>query len=249
MAHDAALMRTVSVRLRRVACSRLLHRLLVLAGIVIAGWLLGGAAQAHADEGPIPDASGIVAQLPVVKDVAQAPAPAPRTGFRDAAQGLRDKAKAVLPDLRTARPGLTLPEPVRDVTGELTAPRPATGGDGRAVMSKRPVASEAAKVSRGEHTRAAASGTPKAAAGTAAAPMVAAPQPAPAPAPLAPLHAPAQAGTVVPAGGAALLGGLGGHLGRWSWTAARPRPVLMPGSGAVPPLVRTAADEPTFSPD
>ncbi|MFD0538323.1 hypothetical protein ACFQY7_36005 [Actinomadura luteofluorescens] len=51
MAGGAVWVRTVSVLLRRAAGGRSLRRLLVLGGLLIAGWLLGGAAQtAHADE-------------------------------------------------------------------------------------------------------------------------------------------------------------------------------------------------------
>ncbi len=64
MACDAVRVGTVSV-LRRVAAERAVQRLLVLAGLLIAGWLLGCAAQsAHADELPSP--AQAVAQTPVL---------------------------------------------------------------------------------------------------------------------------------------------------------------------------------------
>ncbi|NKZ02772.1 hypothetical protein [Actinomadura latina] len=65
MAGDAARLGAVSVRLRRVAAGRAAQRLLVLAGLLIAGWLLGCAAQsAHADEMPAP--AQVVARTPVL---------------------------------------------------------------------------------------------------------------------------------------------------------------------------------------
>lgn len=264
MAHDPARSRTVSVLLRRVARSRLVHRLLVLAGVVVTCWLIGAAAEAHADDDP---ASRIVAQTPVVSEVPPvkgAVTDAAEDGVRDAAKGamvapandVGGTTKTVLrPEgLDAPQPDLPLPVPssglADDVRGELAGPK--TTGHSVTDDSSWALehAADATYSDREGPLAPAASGAPKNALKTGPADSHAkVSHPAPAPAPISPLNAPAKAGTTGPASGAGLLTGLGGILGRWSWTAARPRPVLMPAYGAVRPAVRTAADEPTFSPD
>ncbi|GAA2607912.1 hypothetical protein SMC26_17650 [Actinomadura fulvescens] len=252
MAHDPARTRTVSVLVRRVVRSRLVHRLLVLAGILVVGWLIGGA-QAHAEEGPAADASRIVARTPVVSEFLGT-REAAKKAVRDTAKGVvADTAEDVLPgrDLNVVRPDLPLPVPSEDVTGKAggAATKPAaseTHGSSRAVKR----AADAAHGDRAEPRVPDASGTFKTAAKSGSAVSYATMQhPAPAPSPLSPLQAPAQAGTIGSASGVTLPGGFGALLARSSWTAARPRPVFVPGYGTVPPAVRTAADEPSFSPD
>ncbi|MFI0448829.1 hypothetical protein [Actinomadura sp. 6N118] len=261
MAHDPARSRTVSVLLRRVACSRLVHRLLVLAGVVVTCWLIGAAAEAHADDDP---ASRVVAQTPVVSGVPPVKGAVPdaaEDGVRDAAKGAmvapaNDAAKTVLrPEgLKAAQPDLPLPVPssgLADGIGNELAGLKTTGRSVTDDSSWAPEhATDATYSERQGPLAPAASGAPKNALKTGPAVSYAkVSHPVPAPAPISPLNAPAQAGTTGPASGVGLLTGFGGLLSRWSWTVARPQPVLMPANGAVPPAVRTAADEPTFSPD
>ncbi|MFG1998652.1 hypothetical protein ACGFNU_05840 [Spirillospora sp. NPDC048911] len=300
-------MRTVSVLLRRAAGSRLVRRLLVLAGIAVTGWLIGGTAQAHADDAPVAltpvvseimraahpehtgpvrhaskgvvagdadDVHGAVRGVPgAAQDVpgaakavhrkakavpgAAETVPGAADGVPGAADGVPGAAQGVLRPghVSAAQPDLSLPVPSQDVVGQadgaledLTGPKvtdhSATDGSEQCVAD----ASHGGR--QGLRLPAATAGVLKASAKSGSAVSHATvTSPAPAPAPGSPLHAPAQAGTAVPASGAAPLAGLGGLFGRWSWNAALRRPVLMPAYGAVPPAIRTAADEPTFSPD
>ncbi|KAB2350858.1 hypothetical protein [Actinomadura rudentiformis] len=268
MAHDPARSRTVSVLLRRVVGSRLVHRLLVLAGIAVTCWLTGAAAEAHAEDHP---ASRIVAQTPVVSGippVKEAAAPREATAadaaVRDAAKGamavpakdVGGTAETVLrpKDLNATRPDLPLPVPSpglaggvgNDVVGSATTAQSVTHDSSRASEHAADAMYSDRQGPLAPHATGTSKNAPKASPAVSYAKVS---HPEPAPAPISPLNALAKAGTAGPASGVGLLAGLGGLLGRWSWTVARPRPVLMPAFGAVPPAVRTAADEPTFSPD
>ncbi|MFC9971469.1 hypothetical protein ACFVH6_11305 [Spirillospora sp. NPDC127200] len=255
MAFDSALKRAVSALLCRVAASRAVRRLLVVLGLMAAGWLLGGAAQAHAD-GPVPaDASRVVTDAPVLGDAvrvaraaadreAQVPVPRPalpvRTIVGEAVKERRPVEAAVppaaVPDARPVE--RNVPQTVRPRAEAVEAPADRNTA-AASLTPRRPVAKKAEDAERAlvrkahlkRHTAPEASDQ----AGDAR--------------PLAPLPAPAEAGSALPTSGLILIGGIGAPPARRAWALNRPRGVLLRAPGAVPPAVRTAADEPSFAPD
>ncbi|MFI6514079.1 hypothetical protein ACIBF1_00800 [Spirillospora sp. NPDC050679] len=254
MAFDSALTRAVSALLCRVAACRAVRRLMVVLGLAAAGWLLGGAAQAHAD-GPVPaDASRVVADAPVLGDAvrvaraaaareARVPVPRPalpvRTIVGEAVKERRPVEAAVppaaVPDARPVE--RDVPQPVRpraEAVEAVADGKTATASWTPRRPAKKAEAAERALVRKTHlkrHTAPEASDQ----AGDAR--------------PLAPLPAPAEAGSALPTSGLVLIGGIGAPSARRAWALNRPRGVLLRAPGAVPPAVRTAADEPSFAPD
>lgn len=254
MAYDPVRLRTVAASLRRVALSRGLRRLVVVTGLAVAGWLLGGLASqaAHADTAPVPSDGEAGRRLhDVVRGVAAAfsgkagntversQPPSVETPISGESGGDADARPddAAASPRRPATEGarrVSAPKPVRAERAEAK-PRPAAQPRKRraSVLPAQVVTRDGAV--RGE----AHAETPR-------------PAPAaPAPAPAAPAPMPdQQVGTLAGGTGPVLPGGgLGGHLTRWSWQAP-PRlwaPVRAPRS--IPVAVRTAVDEPSFSPD
>ncbi|MBO2451617.1 hypothetical protein J4573_31315 [Actinomadura barringtoniae] len=246
MAYDPEQTRTVSVRVRRVVHSRIVRRLLVLVGIAITGWLIGGA-QAHADEVPATGAPGIVA--PVQGQASNGP----RSLLRATASAVRGAAAKVGTTTTAGTAKKVLPAPLpalaHKVDGAVAgvdtpAPRTPNG-----VSWVRPRTAKMAQGARAQqHGATAAKRAHKAHRHAGQAPArVGSPRPVPAPA--APFQDPSQAVSSAPASGVVLLTGFGGPISRWSWAGARPQPILMTALGAVPPAVRSAADEPSFAPD
>lgn len=282
MAPGPAWMRTVAVPLRRVMFCRTVRRLLVLGGLLVAGWLLGGAGQAHAAGTPDPGAAAprsvlgdAAERVDRLDDVAtsalggrEGRRPPTRIAVRDLPRSeatpapgasspgrLRGAVRAALGDtLRAATRGSPVRPEINDLRGTIqraltgvTSAVSSVDGAGSG-LSWAPRHRGAAPV--GHHGSAeahsigaaAGSGASKSIAGGRARPSCAHPAPSPVPdlpRPLAP-----QAGTMSPGGPA---GGLG-HVQRF-WSAIRPALAGPPAMGVIPPVVRTAADEPTFSPD
>ncbi|MEV5569661.1 hypothetical protein AB0L06_06405 [Spirillospora sp. NPDC052269] len=266
MDHSAARTSAVTAVLRRVVVDRAVHRLLLLAGLIITGWLIGGAAQAFADTASAsPQGASVV--------------PASTAGLLRASGGIVQGASAVLKGRASvpgalaavSRGGTVVPLPGHPVLNITPAPRPslppARSNPGRTALGGRPGANGEIVVTPTERPGRTASSGPRAAVRTITRRSAAngtgikivhvrrsasrtvwhgshapvAPVPAPAPA--------QAAGASAPATGPVLFGGFGGALLRRSWTPRRPGAVLVQALNEVPPAVRGAADEPSFAPD
>ncbi|WP_067481248.1 hypothetical protein [Actinomadura hibisca] len=255
MAFDSALTRAVSALLCRVAASRAVRRLLVVLGLLAAGWLLGGAAQAHAD-GPSPaDAARVVTDAPVLGDavrVAQTAtdhahrAPRPALPVRAIADEVVKNRRPVTPTVPPvavpAAPSARHVEravPQAQAADKVQAPAVRKAAD-VSWTPRRPAKkagpAERAHVRKAQHSKRHAA--PEAADQVGNARSLA-----------PPLPVLAEAGSVLPASGLILIGGIGAAPTRRPWALNRPRGVLLRAPGAVPPAVRTAADEPSFAPD
>jgi hypothetical protein len=233
----------VALPVMRSVTRPMIRRLLMMAGVAVAGWLLGAAGQAHADTVPGARLPSVVAQTEhAITD--------PVLGERDVVPAVQ-KAGAVL---APARPPaiLALPPAAKPVLTGVLRPRTPAGSAGpsrtrrhgdagsRAGISGGPVthigphavtgASEKAVTDRVAHTAVHPPSVPR--------------QPRPLP----------QRGQALPpsAGGDVAGGGFhpAGVRRRTEPGTVHDRPaipVLRP--GILPPVVRTAADEPSFSPD
>ncbi|TDE35708.1 hypothetical protein [Actinomadura sp. 6K520] len=218
----AARLGAVPDRLRRVAAAPAVRRLLVLGGLLIAAWLLGSAAQpAHADELPVAPAK-IIEEAPVLGD-------AVKTVHR--AEPVPRVVQAVVEKPRE-------PAAVRDMPSSVAAPEADEAG-----------VSVAAAPRHQRQLRAPERGRAKAAVEAAApaaqdevSPPVVQDPPAPPPAPDRPDGPSA-------AGGSAFSGVTAAVPNVAAWAPAPPRASGLHAIGAVPPAVRTAADEPSFAPD
>ncbi|WP_067821613.1 hypothetical protein [Actinomadura kijaniata] len=232
MTFGAALRRAVSA----VPCRGAVRRLLVVVGLAAAGWLLGGAAQAEAET---PDARRVVADTPVVGDAVRVAERRvlPERPVREIVRAVKDRE--VEPPVKVERPPAD--PPVRQVVPDAGAV-PAAKADKGEPVAKRSVKRNASKrVHRTAGDAHVFAGTfEKNASHSGAADQAA---------PVAPIPALAQAGGVSPAAGLILIGGIGAPLARRAWVPGRPQGVLLRAPGAVPPAVRTAADEPSFAPD
>ncbi|WP_030170196.1 hypothetical protein [Spirillospora albida] len=224
MAHDEARMRAVSVRLRHVVAGRSVRRLLVLAGLVVAGWLIGCLTQsAHADELPsVPD-SGLVTRLDQITRDAPVPAIAPRP-----------EPEAVRAPLRVVPhpPRAQAPETVRTVTADAPAVR--------RKAAQRPVRARDRHIEIENRTEA---GRQRPATAQVPEPVRHHGHDTP-----APLPAPASDGS----SSAVTLAPFGGPIGLpddQPWALRRPRASSVRLVGVQAPAVRTAADEPSFAPD
>ncbi|WP_433330148.1 hypothetical protein [Spirillospora sp. CA-294931] len=212
--------RTVSVLSRPVV-----RRLLVIVGLAVGGWLLGGLSAAHADEPRLPS-------NPVLDRAVRAATTAPIAG-----KGLPQKLVRSVPEEKKAE---TLPAaaPSVEPTGR------ASGTARKAMRADKGSPAPSRSVHRGRKATARRMAVVPKRATAEHRPVVQDEQPQ---APEQPrqvlLPSTAQAGgLIVP-----IL--LAGVPGRRFWTAGLQRSVLTADPGAVPPLVRTAADEPSFAPD
>ncbi|TDC67624.1 hypothetical protein E1200_14420 [Actinomadura sp. GC306] len=221
----AARLGTVSVRLRRVAAMRAVRRLLVLGGLLIAAWLLGSAAQtAHADELPIKP-SKIVEEAPVLGEVVKnvhRPEPVRRVVRAVAEKPRQPEAVQTVPRSVAAAPEVRKAAPE---TGPSAAPEVKQQARPRAPERKR--VEVAAPVAQHEVSPPAVHD---------------APAPAPSPVPDRPDEPSA-------AGGSAFSGATAAVPNGAAWASVPPRASGVRVFGAVPPAVRTAADEPSFAPD
>ncbi|QXJ23446.1 hypothetical protein AGRA3207_004596 [Actinomadura graeca] len=204
-------------RAGRVPLRRVLRGLLVLAGLLFAGWLLGGLAQsAHADE--LPPATKIV--RPTVDHVVNEVMTPPATVVPPVEE---KKAPVAAPPRAAVAPPPKAASPTVDA---VRAPRPPEKR--QHVVPERPVVRKY-KVVR--HRSA-----------TVAEVRVPAPDVRPAPIP-----APVQDEST--AAGAPVFAGAAGLSDVRVRIPARPRASAARPLGPVPPVVRTAADEPSFAPD
>ncbi|WP_242907962.1 hypothetical protein [Actinomadura terrae] len=203
---------------------RVLRALLVLGGLLFAGWLLGGCAQsAHAEELPAPievvqnahpDLKRVLDERPALPEVV---APAPAVPAVVPVERVPEGVVPVeAPPQRVVRPAA----PAVQDGDRVRRPKVSS----RVVRVERAVVREAAGVVRQRHAHVQAPDVPSA------------------PAPM-----PVQQDTK--AGGPPVIGGAAVFPAVSSWVPARPPVAIAHAFGPVPPLVRTAADEPSFAPD
>jgi hypothetical protein len=228
VAGDAALAGTVSVRLRRVAARRAVQRLLVLGGLLIAGWLLGCAAQsAHADEVPAAPAP-VVAKTPVLGDAVTTVHQ--REPVRRVVRAVAQKAP------REAREA--------NVTQAVLPPSPKVSAESVAIPEDA-AQPKVLKLHRWAHTRA----LPRVSTMSRTRTAVAHQAPHVVQDHQAPMPAPDRPGNHSTAGGLVMSGATAAFPNVGTWAPAPPRVAVTRVSGAWPPAVRTAADEPSFAPD
>jgi hypothetical protein len=239
VANVAARARTVPVLLRRAVTGRIVRRLLVLAGLLIAGWLLGGMAQqatASAAELPAPPAPPAPAEVvadgaPVLAHVLHAPRPP----IPSVAGAVRHPAPVRAPALvEPAKPA----EPVRAAKAAAPADRHASPQKAHGVP--RPAARNAVRVRRSPDRSHAVSGTREASHVRQHRALERHP---------APFQAPDRSGTHSVTCGGVPIGAAAGLPTVFPWAPVPPRACVPRNVGAVPPAVRTAADEPSFAPD
>lgn len=253
MAGVAARAWAVPVLLRRAVTGRIVRRLLVLAGLLIAGWLLGGMAQqatARAAEFPAPPAKAVpgapVAAVPDTPDKAVADgAPmlvgvlkAPRTPLPSVAGAVKHRA----PVRALAPVGLTTPaKPGRPArAAKAAAPVDRHAGPEKEHGASRRLAGGAAAAHRSPDRSQEISGTRQASHVRHHRAIERHP---------APFQAPGQSGTHSATCGGVPIGAAAGLPTIFPWAPVPPRACVPCRFGAVPPAVRTAADEPSFAPD
>ncbi|WUH99992.1 hypothetical protein OHR68_42010 [Spirillospora sp. NBC_00431] len=229
MAGDAAWAGAVAVPPRRVAVvGRVVRRMLVLGGLLIAGWLLGCAAQsAQADELPAAP-SRLVAEAPVlghavdaatarppvspVPDVVRVEDPPPK----ESVAVEEPVTRGVVPPVEVSESPPEVGE--ASVTGGVRVSRPHRAA--HVVVSAQTVEMDDGHVSR----------------------RIVRHHPAPPQAPEWPDDHSA-------AGALAVSGATAGFSNAVMWAPAPSRAPSVRLPGTVPPAVRTAADEPSFAPD
>lgn len=239
----------VALPVMRSVTRPMIRRLLMMAGVAVAGWLLGVAGQAHADQAHADTVPG--ARLPSVVAQTEHAITDPVLGERDVVPAVQ-KAGAVL---APARPPavLALPPAAKPVLTGVLRPRTPVGSAGPSRTRRHGDAGSRAGISGGPVTHigphAVTGASEKASADHAAQrpkhrPAHRAPsiprQPRPLP----------QKGQALPP--SATDGGnhQAGVRRKTEPGTAQSRlaiPILR--TGTVPPAVRTAADEPSFSPD
>ncbi|MFD0685936.1 hypothetical protein [Actinomadura fibrosa] len=223
---------TIVVPLRRVATGRMLYRLLVLAGLVVAGWLLGGAhasQAARADELPRP--LEVVTKASPVLDGAVREAVTPARPIPDVVEHVAKKAAPVRNEVP---PPVPVPPRVGRPAAAVVAKTAAAHARPRHVQEHRRAERAVARrykapVPHSAEHRVAVRGVQH--------------RPAPLPA------APAQDDQHSTAAGLVVSGGPAGLPCVLSWAPSRPQGSLPRVPGVESPVVRTAADEPSFAPD
>ncbi|XRQ06582.1 hypothetical protein ACN3XK_60275 [Actinomadura welshii] len=232
MVGDATRFGAVPVLLRRVVAARVVRRLLVLGGLLIAAWILGGAAQsAHAGEVPVQPSSvqpsAVIMGTPVLGDAVKTvhrPEPV-RNVVETVAERPEDEAATEMPAPLPVAPD------VRQAVREVGAPA--------APVKKSPSVRPAAERERAPV--AAEVGGPATPVMDDAPPSAVQDDPAPMPAPDGLDERPATGGSG--------FSGVMAFPNIVAWAPAPPRTSGAQVFGAVPPAVRTAADEPSFAPD
>ncbi|MFF0525802.1 hypothetical protein ACFYTC_44515 [Actinomadura nitritigenes] len=251
MAGVAARAGAVPVLPRRAVTGRIARRLLVLAGLLIAGWLLGGMAQhatARAAELPVPS----VPAAPAGETVPATSATAVADGA-PALAGVLKAPRAPLPSVagavkhRTPVQALAPVDPLKPATPERSAraakaaaPAERAAGPRKAHGAPRRMARSAVAVHRSPGRSQAVSGTRQASHTRHHRAIERHP---------APFQAPGQSGTHSATCGGVPIGAAAGLPTVLPWAPVPPRACVPRRFGAVPPAVRTAADEPSFAPD
>ncbi|GAA1848221.1 hypothetical protein [Actinomadura bangladeshensis] len=229
MAGGAAQIRMVPVRLRRVVAERAVQRLLVLGGLLIAGWLLGCAAHsAHADELPPPPAASVVAKTPVL-------------GQAVTAVHEREPVRRVVRAVVAKAPRAVTQEPATPPARDVPAVPVAGPLDAASKVAQPAPASHVHPGPRGSR------GAPGVLHVSRTRPSIGHVTSHDVRHPAVP--APQQHGDHSAAGGLAIGGLTAGFPNTGSWAPAPPRASVACVVGAIPPAVRTAADEPSFAPD
>ncbi|WP_242882256.1 hypothetical protein [Actinomadura litoris] len=205
---------------------RVLRALLVLGGLLFAGWLLGGCAQsAHAEELPPPvevvqnahpELKRVLDQKPELPEVV-----APRPAVPDVVPV--EKVPEVLAPVEVPRRVVRPAAPAAQSAAQVRRP----SAPSRAVRAERAVVRQAGVVRQQQQQRHS---------------HVQAPDVRPAPVPM-PVRSDTSAGGLSVIGGSAVVPAVS------SWVPARPPAAIAAVFGPVPPPVRTAADEPSFAPD
>ncbi|MER6817255.1 hypothetical protein ABT299_49070 [Spirillospora sp. NPDC000708] len=257
MAGVAARAGAVPVLPRRAVTGRIARRLLVLAGLLIAGWLLGGMAQhatARAAELPAPPVRP-VPSVPAAPAGETVPATS-ATAVADGAPALAGVLKAPrtpLPSVagavkhRTPVQALAPVDPLKPAAPErptraakAAAPAERATGPRKAHGAPRRTAGSAVAVHRSPGRSQAVSGTRQASHTRHHRAIERHP---------APFQAPGQSGTHSATCGGVPIGAAAGLPTVLPWAPVPPRACVPRRFGAVPPAVRTAADEPSFAPD
>ncbi|MEU8796338.1 hypothetical protein [Spirillospora sp. NPDC048819] len=229
MAGDAARLRADSARLRRVVAGRAFQRLLVLGGLLIAGWLLGCAAQsAHAEEMPV---TRVVAKTPVLGDAVETVHK--HEPVRRVVRAVAEKSPEIVKVTPDAEPLPVVPD-VREAAHEGRVPAVSATGSVSEAHGVPEAQERVRAVSKVARTASAVGGP--------VAQKVVQHHPVP-------FHAPDRPDGNAPAGASALHGVTAGFPNVVAWAPAPPRASDARLFGAVPPAVRTAADEPSFAPD
>ncbi|HEY7487807.1 MAG TPA: hypothetical protein VH912_25370 [Streptosporangiaceae bacterium] len=271
MAHGQERARTVLASLRsmmsRVLCRPAVRRLLIVAGIVLAGWLVGSAGQAHADTAPGPQ-TGLTHAVLDTTPVEAVPVRAVLdrvTPDRALPDGVQPSAvKSHERPYETEAASVSKPRGI--VRGVLTSVRryathclpgrvvigilPTTGGGSGMDVSQAPRHRADAVAGPGERTTSgdamfAGRSAAKDARGGHTQFRTGAADPA------SPFGSPFRTAFetgALPTAGSAPTGGAVGHPARLG-AVARPSTLLASLVGAIPPAVHTATDEPALSPD
>jgi hypothetical protein len=223
------------------------RRLLMMAGIMVAGWLLGAAGQAHADTASgarLPSAAAhagrpmaaVASQVPLMRRVRPA-VPTAEPAVRTAEAALRpSRPPAILalpPATAPVTTGVQRTRTPADTAGPSRTQRHGAPGSRTGVVGG-PLSHTGTLAVTGESEKAT---TVRPARSAAHVPVL----------PRLPRPAPHRAQTLPPSVGVGV-----DQAGFWRTIRigpVRPRAVLTVPAWMVPPAVRTAADEPSFSPD
>jgi hypothetical protein len=244
---------TLALPVARSVVRPVIRRLLLLAGVAVAGWLLGVAGQAHADQAYADTVPG--ARLPSVAVRAESV-----TAIADHVLPARRVVPAVRKSgavLAPARPPaiLALPPAATSALADATRPRAPVGSAGPSRTRRH----------GGAGSRAGVTGGPVSHIGTHAAPGASGKvsvdhgprkakrrmtKTAPAPSiPGQPGPLPQRGQALPPSADNGITHQVGVKRRIEPGTAHRRPAIPILRTGTVPPAVRTAADEPTFSPD
>ncbi len=222
----------------RAAARPMIRRLLMVAGVAVAGWLLGVAGQAHADQAHADTVPG--ARLSSVAAPAQrAAAIAVRVLDERRVVTAVHRARTVLaparpPAILALPPVAHAPRP-RTPAGSAGPSRTGRHGDAgsRAGVAGEPV------IHTGAHAAPGASGKASTESKAHKAPSI----------PVQPRRLPQRGQALPPSAGDGGIHQAGVRRKTEPGTAQRRPAIPILRSGTVPPAVRTAADEPSFSPD
>jgi hypothetical protein len=225
----------------RAATRPMIRRLLMVAGVAVAGWLLGVAGQAHGDQAHADTVPG--ARLPNVVAQTGHAITDPVLGERDVVPAVRKTGAALAP----ARPPaiLALPPAVKSVLTDAPRHRTPVGSAGPSRTRRHGDAGSRAGVSGvpvshiGPHAVTGASEKASTDGATHTAPSF----------PRQPQPLPERGHALPPSAGDGGIHQAGVRRKSEPGTAQSLPAIPILRIGTLPPAVRTAADEPSFSPD